>query len=72
MWNPSNPCMHGQRTLNDNDDDDQVKSNQVNGDYSAKQCEHFLQHSINSSGSRNQIQRTAQVGFQRRTKGNLF
>ena len=22
MWNPSNPCMHGQRTLNDNDDDD--------------------------------------------------
>ena len=48
------------------------KSSQVKGDYSAKQCEHFLQHSINSSGSRNQIQRTAQVGFQRRTKGNLF
>ena len=22
MWNPSNPCMHGQRMLNDNDDDD--------------------------------------------------
>ena len=20
MWNPSNPCMHGQRTLNDDDD----------------------------------------------------
>ena len=24
MWNPSNPCMHGQRTLNDNDDDDEL------------------------------------------------
>ena len=26
MWNPSNPCRHGQRTLND-DDDALVKPN---------------------------------------------
>jgi hypothetical protein len=29
MWNPSNPCMHGPRTLNDDDDDDDADADDV-------------------------------------------